>query len=552
MGYLTTTLDCFLQALPYFEKSGTPGALSKIYDNIQLIYHDLGQYDKGIEYGEKSLAIVADHPDSPSRGIILANLSINYKDVSPPRFDDALNALREALQIAKLNGKKSLEAQCHANTGAVCYYMQKYDLAREHYLKAIGLYEKTGKQYALHTSIKGYAQCEKQLGNYREAQKLFEKVLAVAQESELRELESECYDELSYLEVLTGRDMKKNQRYLLKADSVRNLILNDKLALANAELEVKYELSKKEFEISRQQAEIKRQNMIRTFLAAGLSLTILALILLWQALRLRNRRNRTLGELNTALADRNHALDEMNATKDKFFNIISHDLRNPALAQRNALQALLEHSGQWDVATLKEFYRELLDSADSNVELLNNLLNWAQVQTGRIAFKPAATDLSDAFRNEIRLIRRMAEQKGIRFNVEIPPGAVVVADPRMLAVIVRNLLANAVKFTPEGGTVTLSAETAEEQKIEIAVADTGMGMTPEQIKSLFHLDRRPSQPLPSSLRQGAAAGEQGTGLGLIVCSEMLEYHGCILQIESLPDQGSRFRFTLPAQSPRGM
>ncbi|MDR1525223.1 MAG: ATP-binding protein, partial [Tannerella sp.] len=191
---------------------------------------------------------------------------------------------------------------------------------------------------------------------------------------------------------------------------------------------------------------------------------------------------------------------------------------------------------QWDAATLKEFYHELLDSANSNVELLNNLLNWAQVQTGRMQFKPTAADLSGTLRDEICLIRRMAEQKGVNFNVEIPVRTFVTADPRMLATIVRNLLTNAVKFTPEGGTVTLSAEMTEEKKAEITITDTGTGMTQEQITSLFCLDSRPSQP--------GTAGEQGTGLGLTVCREMLERHGSVLQIESQPNRGSRFRFVI--------
>jgi signal transduction histidine kinase len=210
--------------------------------------------------------------------------------------------------------------------------------------------------------------------------------------------------------------------------------------------------------------------------------------------------------------------------------------------QRNALQILSEHSGQWDAATLKEFYRELLDSADSNVELLNNLLNWAQVQTGRIQFNPTTIDLSDTFRDEIRLIRRTAEQKGVRFNVEMPDHAPVTADPRMLATIVRNLLTNAVKFTPEVGTVTLSVEEAEGKNTEITVADTGTGMTQEQMAALFRLDSRSSQP--------GIAGEQGTGLGLIVCREMPERHGSALQIESQPNRGSCFRFVMCASPGR--
>jgi signal transduction histidine kinase len=263
-------------------------------------------------------------------------------------------------------------------------------------------------------------------------------------------------------------------------------------------------------------------------------------------LRLRNRRNH-------ALTERTHALTEMNATKDKFFNIISHDMKNPALLQRDSLKLLLENASVWDIAQIKAYYKELLKSAEGQVDLIYNLLSWSQIQTDRIAYTPAPFMLSELV-SGLSLIRNMAESKGITLDVRLPSEAVVTGDINILSTVVRNLLTNAIKFTNRGGTVALigemggngeigeigeigeAGEIVVSSKFSISVSDTGIGMTDDQIANLFRLDRQ--RPIKGT------AGEQGTGLGLIVCKELLEKHGSALCVESTPDIGSRFWFTL--------
>ncbi len=312
--------------------------------------------------------------------------------------------------------------------------------------------------------------------------------------------------------------------------------------------------------------------------AGGIGVAVAMLFLLWYMLRLRNRRNKALAdsataltERNTALSERatalaertealterNKALDEMNNTKDKFFNIISHDMRNPAVAQRDALKLLAQHGSRWDAATLANYYDSLLESAEGHVELIYNLLGWAQLQTGRLTYNPDTFDFVAALRTDITLIRNMAKKKNVTFAVEMPEEADVYGDRAMLTTVVRNLLANAVKFTPAGGTVTLHLTPDPSPKGrggivsppsfggglggEVSVSDTGIGMTEEQIHNLFRLGSVHSS-------QGTA-GEQGTGLGLIVCREMLQQHGIDLHVESAPNKGTRFWFTLKASPP---
>jgi signal transduction histidine kinase len=309
---------------------------------------------------------------------------------------------------------------------------------------------------------------------------------------------------------------------------------------AMREMEVKYETGKKELQIERQQNLISRQNMQRRLLACGVAVCLIILALLWRLLRLRTRHNRDLAE--------------MNLTKDKFFSIISHDLKNPALSQRDVLQVLVKNARSWDADTLADYHNELLKSAEGQIELIYNLLSWSKLQTGRMAFTPETFMLSDLFPN-LTLIRNMAEHKNITLTVRIPEHALVTGDINILSTVVRNLLTNAVKFTPPGGQVTLEASPFDHGRgkgkacltptdpkgYTISVSDTGIGMTCEQVETL----RTASLSLLGSARsrQGTAS-EQGSGLGLIVCLELLEKHGSELHVESEEGKGSRFWFEI--------
>ena len=312
--------------------------------------------------------------------------------------------------------------------------------------------------------------------------------------------------------------IKYIELYTLLSDSIYENQMQEQLA----NLHVHYQTAEKEAQISLQQVELNKQNAQRIALLIGFALSVLFLGLLWYILYLRTRRNRVLSE--------------MNATKDKFFSIISHDLKNPAIAQRDALQLLLNHSDKWDAEMLSQYYDELLKSADGQVELLYNLLNWAQVQTGRMPYNPIQFDLIAALRSDIALIENIAKRKGVALNIRIPEAAIVTGDSNMIATIIRNLLTNAVKFTPMNGKVSLNVESSENNSFLIRIVDKGTGMSNEQVRNLFNLDQQHS-------RKGTS-GESGSGLGLIVCKELIEKHGSTLYVESEEGKGSRFWFTL--------
>jgi len=315
------------------------------------------------------------------------------------------------------------------------------------------------------------------------------------------------------------------------------------------EMSVKYQTAEKELEILHQQTEISRQRNRLYISVAGLLVTGLLVVLLIYIVALRTRRNQ--------------ALAEMNATKDKFFSIISHDLQNPTIAQRNALQALIEHADKMDAPSLKQYYAELLKSTDSQVGLLHDLLNWAKLQSGRMTFTPQPFNLKTLVDETAGILKTHIDSKHIRLIIDCPDDPIIInTDRTMLATVLRNLLTNATKFTPQGGEIRLHVETphvetrratspqqqnaqlpdakADEkqyrhhplQGIRISVEDNGLGMDEETQRNLFRLDRQYSRT--------GTAGEQGSGLGLIVCKELIEKNGGKMTVESEPGKGSKF------------
>ena len=231
----------------------------------------------------------------------------------------------------------------------------------------------------------------------------------------------------------------------------------------------------------------------------------------------------------------NAQLQELNAGKDKFFSIIAHDLKNPLNAFLSFAD-LLDRLDDYDKEKRKALFAQFRSTAEHLFALLDNLLTWARSQQGRIPYAPRPFPLTTLVAQVFDLVRPNADAKQIHLNNTIPRGLTVFADLDLLETVVRNLLTNAIKFTPAGGSVTIAAQD-NDATVEISVSDTGIGIAPEKAATLFHIGAK--------TKQTGTAGEKGTGLGLILCKEFVTRHGGTMGCESVVGQGSVFRFTLP-------
>jgi PAS domain S-box-containing protein len=242
-------------------------------------------------------------------------------------------------------------------------------------------------------------------------------------------------------------------------------------------------------------------------------------------------------QVEERLKRKNEELIKANAEKDKFFSIIAHDLKGPFQGFIGLTEVMSEQIEEMSVNQMQEITKALQITAKNLYELLDNLLSWALVRRGHKRFNPEKIRIAPIVHLVYEMFLSQITLKGIKINNLINEDVITLADKESLKTILRNLISNAIKFTPEKGTITLSHTITNRGFVEITVSDTGIGM-PESIKeNLFKIDQKVSRPGTNQ--------EPSTGLGLILCKELVEKHGGKIWVKSKEGEGSKFIFSLP-------
>ena len=235
------------------------------------------------------------------------------------------------------------------------------------------------------------------------------------------------------------------------------------------------------------------------------------------------------------LTDTKEKLEKINSEKDKFFSIIAHDLKSPFQGLIGYSELLSTDYDDLTDEEIKSFIFSIAELSNSSYKLLENLLQWSRMQTGQMAFTPEYFNLQSELHPTLSLIKQTALNKKIEFDCVIDNSIFIKADKNMLSTIVRNLVSNSIKFTNFGGKITLTTG-MDDKFIEVKVSDSGIGIDKEGIDKLFKIDKNKS-------RKGTA-NEEGTGLGLLLCKELVEKHGGRIWVESEVGRGTTFFFTI--------
>ncbi len=236
------------------------------------------------------------------------------------------------------------------------------------------------------------------------------------------------------------------------------------------------------------------------------------------------------------LKNTNQQLSILNSTKDRLFTIIAHDLRNPFQIVKGFAEILMKDYKKLPFEKIDKFLSMIYTSSNNGSTLLENLLQWSRLQTGRLLYDPTHVAITPIVCETLSLLEANAIQKNITIRQLIDTELIVFVDENMLKTVLRNLISNAIKFTPNGGFINLKA-TSDSKQVEICVEDTGIGIPPDILPLLFQIE--------NTISTQGTAREQGTGLGLIVCKEFIEKHNGKIWVESIEDKGSQFKFTLP-------
>ena len=232
-------------------------------------------------------------------------------------------------------------------------------------------------------------------------------------------------------------------------------------------------------------------------------------------------------------------LRELNATKDKFFSIIAHDLKNPFNDLMGFTQLLALNIDKYDKPKIEQFTQIIHQSSKLAYNLLENLLDWSRSQTGTLKYNPEKISINQLVDENINLLESTAKNKNIRIFSELDKEVYAQADKNMIRTVLRNLISNGIKYTNQGGYINIRSF-CDNHICEISVADNGIGISAENIDKIFKIDE--------SFSTIGTEREKGTGLGLILCKEFVEKNGGRLRVKSEPEKGSAFSFTLPLPS----
>jgi len=510
------------------------------YHNVGRVFKELGQYERALDH--LNLAKRMSEKQKDDEGIAYAYDEIGDVQLRKNEYDSALITLTRAMEYTRKYHVNTLEPKVHAKLATV--YMNKGDFknARAHYDSAYMFHVRTKDKFGLAEVELGRGILFTKEGDYTQALGKIENTLTVAKELNARVLEIKCFNQLSILWEMKG-DYKKSLEYYKQFKLLEDTLFSQEMQGKLLRDQLRFETESRDSRIaflSQQQRdqnnELKKQEFVRNILVVVMALSVILLITVYRSGRRRRQINMLLLQHQEEMERRSEELERLNQVKDKFFSIISHDLRSPI----NALSGLLDllDKGAVSEAELPSHVRELKARFNHTRTLLNNLLDWTLLQMDKLSLQPTKIDINRIVEENIQLLGSV-HHKDIKLVNEVPKTTIGYADSNTINLVIRNLMTNALKFTNDGGLVTIKSQEKGNQWV-VSVSDNGVGMNADVIKILF------DKTAPYTTR--GTANEKGTGLGLILCKEFVEKNGGKIWVESEEGKGSTFYFTLPKAS----
>lgn len=532
-GDLQQALKSMYESAGYAKKVNDKLREAIAYGAIASVYRVEDNYIIALSYYNKSITAFREIGDSTRLATFLMNTGELYRVNHV--LDTALLYFDEAGKIFNLRNYKIGNAYNLGNIGLVYAEQGEYDLAEENIVAATKILKELGEKYPIAVYNVYMADIYKEKGDLPRALKYAQKSYQLAKEDGLKEQMRDA--SLKLAELYEAVDDYKNaflfqKQYIEYRDSINNEETIRKMADLRTE-----------FEVSQKQAEVdllNQQKRTHLIIVAGLVVLLVAIGALAWMFHKRNEEkkitNKILAEQKEQLELQHIELEKLNETKDRFFSIISHDLRGPVNAFKG-LSSIIKFSVE------EEKYNEIpamVDRIETSAAqlsfLLDNLLDWAVNQQGQFPFTPEKIELVDIVDSVSAVFQNMAHSKGIELKTTYDDNIVITADRNSVRAIVRNLVNNALKFTQSDGVVTVSATTSYDRAI-IKIADTGVGISEDKLESLFKLDGGKSIP--------GTDGEKGLGLGLRLVFEFVNMNNGSLNVESEIGKGTTFSVELP-------
>ena len=498
MSLFKEALDCQFQALKIKEKTSNKSVLANTLNNISMIFSRLFNIEKALEYAVKALDLRKEINDS--RGI-----ASSYNELG--RIYDKMNDFAKAIEYFSDSIKMKRElniqaglAQSLENIGMVYLKQKKYDEAGKCLTEAKRIYEDLGEQKAVTGIYRNISSLFIQLGKYEEALVYIKRSHDLSKSLNLKDKLRDSYKLLS--EIYGKRNnFRKALAYYVMYSKINEELLNFQKQQELSNIFSRYESDKK-----------NKENEIYKL------------------------KNIELVKINKELKKSKSELLKSNSSKDKFFNIIAHDLKNPFSILYTTSELLSTYFDEITLKKQKEYISTINLSTKHLLKLIENLLEWSRSQSGLRQYNPEKFNFNESLDSCIGLIKPSADDKKIAIEISSDQHIIAYADKNMLKTVIRNYITNAVKFTKSGGKILIAASVSE-GKLRFSVTDNGVGIKKKDISKLFVIDKH--------FVTNGTANEKGTGIGLLLCREFIEKHKGKIFVESSYRKGSTFGFEIP-------
>jgi signal transduction histidine kinase len=534
VGRKGEAIKTLYEAIKISEVEKDSSLTSYLYNSLGNNYIDQKEYKKAINNYFISLKYTnKDYPKS--RGIAYFHIGSAHQRLE--NIDSAVYYYKlTEKEYSKIDYPSGMAGIAN-NIGKLHFKNKNYKEAIVQMEKALSYDKKVGSIYYIAGDYLNLAKFHKADKNLQKASYYVNLCIELSEKTKDKQTLYEGYEILSEINH-TLKDNTLAYKYLSRSVEYKDSLGQAKNVRMVKEVEEKYQNEKKEAENQKLILEQQKNNQIiqlQKWLAIILAF-VLFVVIIFLIIIYKERRGRI--KTNIELFKTNKQLDIANKTKDKFFKIISHDLKSPFNAILGFANLLKSEYSSLDDNERIEMIGEIDKSSQLAYDLLNNLLTWAQTQTGGIKINKEPLSLKGLVETCSQLYGQSAIAKNIDIVVNIPTDIILTIDKNTSMIFIGNLINNAIKFTPEGGLISINAS-EEEEFVRLHIVDTGVGMPPEVLTNLFKIGENTST-------QGTN-NEKGTGLGLILCKEFIEKNGGEIEVNSKIGKGSDFIISIPKQ-----
>jgi len=508
--------------------------LEKNYSVIGEAFRAIGTYDLALENLNKALKISIDNGDEKGQANIYNRLAAVYHEISFKEFDTAASFKADELANKSINlTDNSKDKELYISNlniiGAAYTFRNDVKNALKYFLLALDEADKLDNYADKPNIMNNIATLYNQIGDYKTAIEYALKSHIISDKSGIKVYRLESARDLIRSYIKLGEYKKACDYYEEASDLVMDMYSVKKAAEISG-------LNKKFEDELKAQEENKNSSKKIMF---G-SVFILVILSVGAGLFLKHRNqvklNQELSAKNELISRQKEQLTQSNAAKDKFFSILSHDLRNPLNGLLGFSKILEMEFDNIKDDEKKEYIGYIKSSSDSLNKLIDKTLMWSRLQTGKIKVQKEKINLNEIATTVVELQKVNAIRKGIILENKISDYIFVYADKNIVDTVIRNLTDNAIKFTEAGGKVFVNANIINDN-VELSITDTGVGMSETHLQKLFKIDEK--------ISSAGTHNEEGTGLGLILCKEMLVLMNSDLKVESTISEGSKFYFILP-------